>query len=74
MRTKVLHFAFIYAFCFIAGIVSAQQTIYSPTAFSSSGDIFGTRNFVENKGAYHHPLRSNEEVEFVYECAGEKIY
>lgn len=43
------------------------------SGFVASGDVFGTRVFIENKGQFKL-LPSGEVVKFLYEHGGEKIY
>lgn len=43
-------------------------------SFIRNKDIYGTRNFIENKGQFVNPLKEDEKVLFVYEHEGEKIY
>ncbi len=46
----------------------------SGSSFVSSGDIFGTRVFIENKGQFQNPKKRSERVLFVYDHGTEKIY
>lgn len=40
----------------------------------ASGDVFGTRNFIENKGVFVNPLHEQESIYFHYDHNGERIY
>ncbi|MEI6020839.1 MAG: hypothetical protein WCR21_06895, partial [Bacteroidota bacterium] len=44
------------------------------TDLLSSGDIFGTRNFIENKGQFKNPIHASNPVHFTYEHGNEKIF
>lgn len=48
---------------------SAQRSL-----FKKGGDIFGTRNFIENKGQFNRDVPGGEEVYFKYEHGGEFVY
>ncbi len=51
--------------------VTAVNSVQSPSPFAREGDIFGKRNFIENKGQFTLP--SGEKVLFIYEYQGEKV-
>jgi gliding motility-associated-like protein len=59
--------------CFAPGGVFGQ-TAAKHTAFQASGDIFGTRGFIENKGQFDNVFTDGTKVLFLYEHAGEKVY
>jgi gliding motility-associated-like protein len=61
-------------FCLSAPGISAQSSLQKTPGFVGGNDIFGTRNFIENKGQYGNPLRKEDAVLFVYDHLGEKIY
>lgn len=42
--------------------------------FAKQGDIFGTRNFIENKGQFNTIIPQDWKVKFVFDYQGEKIY
>ena len=41
--------------------------------FVASGDVFGTRVFIENRGQFKI-LATGEKIDYVYQHGGEKIY
>ncbi len=59
------------AFCFR---FNAQTAHADRKGFLKGGDVFGTRNFIENKGQFSNPLGKKDEVLFVYDHQGEKIF
>lgn len=46
----------------------------NPNGFVSPKDVFGTRNFTENKGQYDKALNGNYAIEAVLDNGSEKIY
>jgi gliding motility-associated-like protein len=54
--------------------VYGQKSVREPQVYTVSGDIFGTRNFIENKGQFKNPVNASEPVLFYYEHRGECIY
>jgi hypothetical protein len=46
----------------------------NPIGFVSPKDVFGTRNFIENKGQYDKALNGNYTIEAVLDNGAEKIY
>jgi gliding motility-associated-like protein len=52
----------------------SQQVVMSPQPFTSTKDLFGTRNFIENKGQFENPVEKSEKILFLYEEGGEKIH
>jgi hypothetical protein len=46
----------------------------NPKGFVSPKDVFGTRNFIENKGQYDKALSGNYTIEAVLDNGAEKIY
>ena len=55
-------------------ILCSFFTIDAQKKFSSFGDIFGLRVFVENNGQFDNKLQSDLKVRFAYETAQEHIY
>ncbi len=51
---------------------SVAQTTSLPDAMVMSGDVFGTRNFIENKGQFRNPV-GTDSVLFIYEYGVERI-
>jgi len=56
-------------------IGQSQQRVEvsSKKGFVATGDVFGTRNFIENKDIFKNPLHPEEKVYFRYEHGGEVI-
>lgn len=81
MKYPVLYAAFILLF-FTERSFSQTQTYFPISSVKSSekpgfivsGDIFGTRSFIENKGQFQLSSITRDSILFVYEHAGEKIY
>lgn len=74
MDNRLKKTLFCLSIVFSFSVYFAQQVIYKSQLYNSKGDVFGTRNFIQNTGAYTNPLDPSEKVDYVYECAGEKIY
>lgn len=61
-------------------VLHAQQLSSSvaprltPKNFSASGDIFGTRVFIENKGQFNTKAKHGEKILFGFENGPERIY
>src|SRR4051812_13942325 len=53
---------------------AAQERQASSHGFVHSGDLFGTRNFIENKGQFTNPVQGADPVLFIYDHGGDKIY
>ncbi len=58
----------------VAQEVSGIHSIIKPQTFAKGGDVFGLRNFIENKGQFDGRLPGKEKILFIYECEGERIY
>ena len=74
---KVAYKYYLVFFCvFVQALLWAQPNVKKErgTNFVASGDVFGTRNFIENTGVFSNPLHASEEVYFHYDHNGEKIY
>lgn len=56
------------------GFVSGKNPGNKMRNFAMNNDVFGTRNFIENKGQFINPVDKGEKVLFLYDHAGEKIY
>ncbi len=54
--------------------VSGIPSYTEPQKFVSGEDVFGVRNFIENKGQFDSKLPGGETVLFLYDYNGEKIY
>jgi gliding motility-associated-like protein len=57
-----------------SGSLNAQERNKLSRDFTSSSDIFGTRNFVENKGQFQNPINPEEKILFAYQHGGEIMY
>src|SRR6476620_6753181 len=56
-------------------LLDAQETANSYIKnFTSTGDIFGTRYFIENKGQYDTVLPPDHKILFAYDHNNERIY
>ncbi|MEI6019940.1 MAG: T9SS type B sorting domain-containing protein [Bacteroidota bacterium] len=53
---------------------SNAQSIQSQNYFTQSGDIFGTRVFVENKGQFNGRIPGNEKIYYALDNGLEQIY
>jgi hypothetical protein len=49
--------------------VISQGKFHGPRPFVLSGDIFGTRNFIENKGQFHSPRGATDSVLYMFICS-----
>ena len=55
-------------------VVASAQSIPSQHHFSQSGDVFGTRVFVENKGQFDGRINSDEKIYYALDNGLEQIY
>jgi gliding motility-associated-like protein len=54
--------------------ISMARNPTDPKKFVSGKDVFGTRNFIENKGQYDKELNGNYKIEAVLDNGAEKIF
>src|ERR1041384_8208500 len=72
MKSK--KFAFFLLYVLLFGAINGQTAYNGRASFITEKDIFGTRNFIENKGQFVHPLNPSVKVYFVYQHLDEKIF
>lgn len=71
MKTHFIRIVVLYPLLFFSSVLNAQEK--KLLGFIKDNDIFGTRNFIENKGQFQNPV-GKEKVLFLYDHEGEKIY
>jgi hypothetical protein len=55
-------------------IVGFFYSAFCFAQFTSSKDVFGTRNFIENKGQFNSEIKNGGDIKFAYQSGREKIY
>ena len=68
------NFIFFLVLSFSCSAAYSQLAVEEGKGFVAGGDIFGTRNFIENKGQFQNPTDEEDAVLFMYDHGGEKIY
>jgi gliding motility-associated-like protein len=72
-KIKMKKIAFIHLFLFLVNAITGGNPS-NPKKFVSGKDVFGTRNFIENKGQFDKDLMGDYTIEALLDNGQEKIF